>query len=116
MKDKEPAAVMRELSLNAPVAITMPAHVWVGFIATYSEASWNSPYANSILGQIVNALLDPEYSEAREAEERQEAQHDLAAVLARHVIGLRFGGARLTTQPANDDNGNGGKPAPGLYL
>lgn len=59
---------MREITLNEPVTITLPAHVWCGFLAAYVAAKWSCADASVILNEVQNALFDPLWLRERQAE------------------------------------------------
>lgn len=67
----------RDLKIDEQVSVTLPAHIWLGFIASYSAFSdYNCGYANMIGSAAQEAMLDPVYLRERQAEtERQLAQH-----------------------------------------
>lgn len=66
--------LMREMDLNAPVSITLPAHVWRGFLAAYCSTKWESTDATSIMMEIQDALFDPLW--AREQQAEAQRKHD----------------------------------------
>lgn len=74
--------VMRDIKLNDPVSITLPAHIWLGFVAAYATSDWNCNYANNIATEVSDALLDPIYMNERLAEEQQ-ARDEQSATMQR---------------------------------
>lgn len=63
--------LMRKMDLNEPISITMPAHLWVGFLAAYSITEFSHGAANAIAELAQEALLDPIYLNERLAEQQQ---------------------------------------------
>jgi hypothetical protein len=112
MIDPQPA--MRARDINALVAVELPAHVWIGFLATYSDAEWTSVYANAILGELKDVLFDPKYIQMCEEQDRKdrdaETALDLHSFLAQR---LRAGGLTARRMPPREDGTT--PPSDGLY-
>jgi hypothetical protein len=65
---------MRPIDLNEPVSVTLPAHVWRGYMAAYTSTKWEAVDATSIMIEVQNALFDPLWMKEHEAE--QQRRHD----------------------------------------
>ena len=67
---------MRDIKLGEPVTITLPAYVWVGFVASYtSSPEYNCGHANTVASAAQEAILDPVYLKERIADaERMASQ------------------------------------------
>ena len=76
--------VMRDIKLNDPVSITLPAHIWLGFVAAYATSDWNCNHANQIATEVSEALLDPLYMNERLAAEQQ-ARDEQQAIFQRFI-------------------------------
>src|SRR5512146_2163413 len=60
---------MRDLKIGDMVKIDLPAHVWLGFLASYTAApDYNCAHANTIAGAVQEALVDPLYMKEKRAE------------------------------------------------
>lgn len=66
--------LMRQLGLNDPVTVTLPAHVWAGFLSAYGSSEWSNSDTNAIMIEARDALFDPRWLKEREAELQR--QHD----------------------------------------
>jgi hypothetical protein len=66
--------IMRNITLNEKVAIELPAHIWLAFMAQYATTKWSSDAASHIVVNIQEALLDPIYIKERQAE--AQSYHD----------------------------------------
>lgn len=62
--------VMRDLGLNEPVSITLPAYVWLGFSSAYISSDFNSTDANNLINAIQRSLLDPVFIKEQEAQQQ----------------------------------------------
>lgn len=86
----------KELSVKADVTVSLPAHVWIGFIAAYNSTRWISPDASAIGYAAMQQMLDPVYIKEQEAEHEQ--HHDTLKSLSE-----LFGPGRLSPDdPRND--------------
>lgn len=74
---------MRDIGLNEPVSVTLPAHVWLGFAASYISSDFSSPDANQLVTAVQRELLDPLYIKEQEAQ--AQAQQDQAHSLFQHL-------------------------------
>lgn len=79
--------VMRDMGMNEPVSIELPAHVWLTFMVTYANTEWTSDSAAAICVEIQEALLDPLYVNERQAELQE--RHDQHERAFRAFIGQR---------------------------
>jgi hypothetical protein len=75
--------IMRDIGLNDPVTVTLPAHVWMGFIGAYAATKWQSSYVDQIGSEVIDQLYDPLHLKEREAAHQE--QHDLSRALFRHM-------------------------------
>jgi hypothetical protein len=75
---------MRTMDLNEPVTLTLPAHVWLGFLASYSATKWACMYATAIHAEAMEALLDPLWLKEREAARAR--RHDQEHALMSRII------------------------------
>lgn len=66
------------LQMNDEVTVTLPAHVWLGFYASYLTADWNDYYANLIGNASQEQLLDPVYVREMEAYHMEEHEQAMA--------------------------------------
>jgi hypothetical protein len=67
---------MRETKLNDEVTVTLPAHIWNGFVASYQCAPWSCQHATAVAQAAQEALIDPVYLREQEAEMQQmHAEH-----------------------------------------
>jgi hypothetical protein len=85
-------AKVRNIGLNDPVDISLPAYVWVQFWAAYANTEWADPSANIIAGTIRNTFLDPiELSEqdAQIQEQRDQLFQTQAGMFG--AMGVQFG-------------------------
>jgi hypothetical protein len=57
--------VMRDMKLNDKVSITLPVHVWLGFVAAYATSNWNCNHASAIASEVADTVLDPVYMNER---------------------------------------------------
>jgi hypothetical protein len=68
---------MRQMDLNEPVTITLPAHIWLGYMASYGAARWTCGYASVIMAEVREALFDPLVLKEQEAaEQRHNDRHN----------------------------------------
>lgn len=81
MADKR---IMRDINLNEPVAVTLPAHNWIGFISAYASTRWHNTDANAIGSAVIDALFDPVCVKERAAAAQEE--HDTANSMIRHMF------------------------------
>lgn len=65
--------VMRDISLNEKVAVSVPAYVWIGFIAAWRTSDWNNGEAGAVVEAAQRAMMDPIWIKEQEAA-AQEAQ------------------------------------------
>ena len=75
----------RKMDLNEEVTITLPAHIWAGFIFTYNNADWTELCASKIALAAQNAILDPVY--LREQEAAAQSQVDMQHAAFMHMTG-----------------------------
>jgi hypothetical protein len=74
--DNSKYGLMRDLSLNAPVKIELPAHVWAGYLSAYGAADWGCADADAIRNEVQTTLFDPRWLREQQAEnQRQRAEH-----------------------------------------
>ena len=59
--------IMKSISLNEPVSITLPVHTWHGFMSAYLSTKWNSEDASTIAREVIDKLFDPVFLKEREA-------------------------------------------------
>lgn len=69
----------RNINMNEPVSVTLPAHVWLGFIFTYAGANWTDICTSRISGEVQKQLLDPVYLKEQEAAAQHQADLQMAA-------------------------------------
>ena len=74
--------VYRKMELGEDLAITMPAAMWLQFVAAYASTDWQCGAASHIAYQVTRSLLDPVYLSEREAAD-QAAVDEQQAVMAR---------------------------------
>lgn len=67
--------VMRDISLNEPVTITLPAHLWLSAMSGYAECEWSSTVMTLLMTRVQEALLDPVYLKEQLA--KQQHQQDM---------------------------------------
>jgi hypothetical protein len=65
----------RDISLTAPVAVTLPAFVWTSFIASYSSAEWACDYASMIAITAQEQTMDPVWLKERDARASDHSGH-----------------------------------------
>jgi hypothetical protein len=69
--------VMKDIGLNDPVTVTLPAHVWAGFLSAYASTKWHSPDADTIGQEAVDQIFNPLYIKEREvANQAHQDQHE----------------------------------------
>jgi nitrate reductase cytochrome c-type subunit len=71
--------VMKDIGLNDPVSVTLPAHVWIGFIAAYSSCAWNSGHATQVANAAGKEILHPLWINEQEAQRQQQVDEQQAA-------------------------------------
>lgn len=71
MKQKK---LMKDIGLNDPVTITLPAHHWTGFLSAYASTRWHNTDADAIGHSIIEQVFSPLYLKEREA--AVQADHD----------------------------------------
>lgn len=82
---------MRDLKLNDEVTVTAPAHIWLGFVAAYSQCEWNSQYATAIAAEAQEAMADPLWiKETEAAHQKMYAEHN-AQVIGAFPFPFNFG-------------------------
>lgn len=91
--------MMKDIGLNDPVSLELPAHIWTSFIATYSAAKWASSSASAIYNAAIKAMIDPGRLAEMEAEQQQ--QQELHDSIKGIMTGRRPDGA-----PLNPIHGN----------
>lgn len=75
------------IELNAPVTITLPAHVWHGYWSAYGAAKWGCSEATAIMMEVRDAMFDPVWLKEREADtQRKHDEHH------RQILGSMFSG------------------------
>ena len=75
------------LELNADVTVTVPAHVLLSFVVSYSAAKWTCPYTTMLLFLARKALYAPAYLKEQEARmQAEEAQ--VRQIMSRMVPGF----------------------------
>lgn len=79
---------MREIGIGDMVNVSLPAHTWIGFIASFSACQdYTCSHAAAIAMAAQKALIDPVFLKEREAEmERMAAQHH--TMLSNMIPGL----------------------------
>jgi hypothetical protein len=70
-----PKMMREDIGFNDPITITLPAHVWHGFMSAYSASEWHSADADIISREAINLLVDPVLLKEKEA--RDSEQHDV---------------------------------------
>ena len=85
--------IMRDIGLNEPVSIELPAHIWLAFMAAYAVTEWESSAAHSICLKIQDAVMDPIYLN------EQLAAAQLAHDGHRNIFHHLFGGADSDAPP-----------------
>jgi len=59
---------MRDMKLNDPVSVTLPAHIWVGFQSVYMSAEGNGDFfSEAICNASIDQIIDPLYVQERDA-------------------------------------------------
>lgn len=66
---------MKDVSLNEPISVELPAHIWHGFIAAYLNTKWKSDDTSLIVNAVIDQLYDPVFLKEREAEHSE--HHDM---------------------------------------
>lgn len=72
------------MSLNEPVTITLPAHIWLGFMFAYSDSEWSNLCAGKIAFEAQKAVMDPVY--VKEQEAKIQAQADMQHAAFHHMF------------------------------
>jgi hypothetical protein len=73
------------LGMADPVQVTLPAHVWLSFLASYGTAKWTCNYASAIALEARAAVIDPVWLKESEASHQQ--QHDTMQSIAARMLG-----------------------------
>lgn len=76
--------IMRDISLNEPVPVTLPAHVWLGFISAYASTEWSCEDVSIIAQEAIRQLFDPLYLNEKEA--AMQEQHDQQQSVLQAII------------------------------
>ena len=96
--------IMRDIKLNDPVAVELPAHVWVGFIAAYSATRWQAEDASAIALEAIEKIFDPVWMKEREAANSE--HNDLSQALMRAAfIGQMPQMPGIPEMPPDDEPG-----------
>lgn len=76
----------RDVSLNEPVTLTLPAHIWLGFLASYGSSKWSCAYTSAIMSAVFDQVMDPVWLKEQEAR-GQEAHDTQRELLNRFLTG-----------------------------
>ncbi len=71
---------MKPIELNEPVPITLPAHIWVGFLSAYMSTEWGNSNAGYICEAIEELLMDPVWLKEQQAAFQQHKDRRDAAL------------------------------------
>lgn len=63
---------MRDINLNDPVSITVPAHVWLMAMSAYAQTEWTDSSMNQIITKVQEAIIDPLWLNEQMAAHQQE--------------------------------------------
>jgi hypothetical protein len=74
--------VMKDIGLNDPITVTLPAHLWLSFAVTYASSGWGSSSANSVCSAVVDQLFNPLYLNETQAEAQQMQDQQEMAIKA----------------------------------
>lgn len=91
--------IMKDIGLNDPVSVTLPAHVWVGFIGAYKSTKWVSEDTSEIYRKVIDELFNPLFLKEQEA--AMQENHDKHMGLFRHI----FTGESPETPPHMEEGG-----------
>jgi hypothetical protein len=82
--------MMKDISLNTPITVTAPAHIWLAFIAAYNACDWANDNATYVLGKAIREIMDPIYLNEQEAaaQEAHDQQEQLFQHLSSHLPGM----------------------------
>ena len=76
----------RDISLTAPVTVTLPAHVWAGFLASYMSTEWVCFYTTTVATAVQEQIMDPLWLKEQDAK-RDDDMSQPPAFIARLLGG-----------------------------
>ena len=78
---------MRDMKLNDPVSVTLPAHIWVGFQSVYMSAEGNGDFfSEAICNASIEQIIDPLYVQERDAATEKRTHEGLRHLGQRRVF------------------------------
>jgi hypothetical protein len=94
--------MMKDISLNEPITVTVPAHIWLALIAAYNDCDWANDNMSYILGKAIREIMDPIYLNEQEAaaQEAQDQQQQFFQSITSHLPGIQLPGPE---GPDDDD-------------
>lgn len=83
MSDEEKYGRMRPIQIGDDVTITLPAHIWLGFVGAYAATRWESADASTIMHAVHLAVFDPVWLKERTAhiQRQNDEQHRRIATM-----------------------------------
>ena len=67
--------MMRDIGLNDPVTIILPAHIWIAAMSAYAEAEWGNAPMSVVFRKVQETILDPLYMREQEAAHQQQQDY-----------------------------------------
>ena len=96
--------IMRDIKLNDPVVVELPAHVWIGFIAAYSATKWQAEDASAIALEAIDRIFDPVWVKEREAANSEHRDTHIALMQAA-ITGRMPGMTEIPDMPPDKPEG-----------
>jgi hypothetical protein len=84
---------MKDINLNEPIAVEVPAHIWLALTAAYNDCDWTNDNLGYVLSKAMRQIMDPIYVKEQEAaaHEQAEAQQNFFQHMATHFPGIPEG-------------------------
>lgn len=92
----------KKMDISDDVTVTLPAHVWIGFVSAYTSTKWSNVDTSRIALTAQEQMLEPSFVKARDAE--RQAHIDRHERMAEKMASeLGFGLDLSPNDPRNED-------------
>jgi hypothetical protein len=82
--------IMKDINLNEPITVTVPAHIWLALTAAYNDCDWINDNLGYVLEKAMRQIMDPIYVKEQEAaqQEAMDKKQQFFENLSSHLPGM----------------------------
>jgi hypothetical protein len=82
--------IMRDMSLNDPISVEAPVHMWLALTAAYNDCDWSNENLSEVLRRALHQIMDPIFIREQEAaaQHAQDQQAQFFNNITSHLPGM----------------------------